>query len=201
LNSVSDGSTRRDPKIARAVGAVGAFRCLGSSASLAIPDLTQILHDPRAVESRERAASVLGFLGKDALPSLVTVLTNEHTRWLRIYALQGIAFMGTNAHSTIPVLLKHLRDDDEAVALNLAAILTRLEPEPDEVIPALVETLQDSRSSVRSLAAFYLGRFGASARSAAPSLIHLLNDADPNMRALATNALRAIDLHSFAEEY
>jgi len=134
----------------------------------------------------------LQYLGKDALPPLLMVLTNQHqAAGLRRLAAHSIKSLGTNAVSAVPVLVEFL--NDEGHEWDDAIVLFSLKIESGLIVPALLNSLDHRKPGVRSLAVFLLGARGKEARSAVPTLLKMLDDQDWQIREDATNALRQID--------
>lgn len=176
---------------ARAQGAFDALVILGPAAAVAIPDLTQLAADPGDLGRASRAMFTLGFMGAQALPPLMAILTNQQSR-LRPQAAMSLSRLGTNALPAVTIIIDYLRDPNENLAALSAISLGKMRQEPSLVVPALITALQDPRRRVGAYAAEAIGQFGDQAGSAVPALVKLLNDPDEGPRQGATNALRAI---------
>jgi hypothetical protein len=176
---------------ARAQGAFDALAILGPSAVVTLPDLTQLAADPGDLGRASRALFTLSFMGAQALPPLMAILTNQQSR-LRPQAAMGLSRLDTNARPAVTILIDYLRDPKENLAALSAMSLGKMRQEPSLVIPALITALQDPRPRVRWFAAGALGQFGDLAGSAVPALLELLNDTADGPRQAATNALQAI---------
>lgn len=74
-----------------------------------------------------------------------------------------IGQLEARAESTVPKLLKWLKDDDVKVRANSARALGRIGRRADDVLPALVDSLSDPRAVVRAGAAEAIGEFGPQA--------------------------------------
>lgn len=181
----------------RAEGALAALRIFGPEAAVAIPTLTQILETPGDDEHTMHAIFALGYIGIQALPPLMTVLTNSPSP-LRSYAAMSLCALNTNAGPAVPSLVAYLRATN-ALAEYAVLRLGQLQQEPGVVVPALISALQDSRPEIRYAAARALQQFGDQARSAAPALVNLMTDPESDVSEGATNAVRAIVPELFAD--
>jgi hypothetical protein len=87
----------------RANRVVEVFRILGPQARIAIPELTRLAQTSFEPARANRCVKSLGFIGPDAIPSLLILATNSppHTRWPAIWKL---ADFGTNAVAAVPAL-------------------------------------------------------------------------------------------------
>jgi len=182
-----------------AQGAYRALGILGPAASAAIQELTQLAADSSnsTLGSGDwmrgsGAIFALGQIGVEALPALMTVLTNQQSS-LRSQAAMSFAWLGTNGRPAVPLLIECLRDKNANLVRCSAFSLGRLRQAPDRVVPALVDVLQHPRPLIRCAVAEALGQFGDEARSAVPALLNTLNDTDRLTRKAASNALFAID--------
>jgi HEAT repeat protein len=175
---------------ARGTGAMEALGILGPAAATAIPELTRLMNSSGDFERARHATFALGHIGRQALPPLMTVLTNPQSP-LRGCAALSLSLLGTNALPAVPILIEYLQATTD-LALCATTSLGKLQQEPHLVVPALINTLQDSRPEIRCAAARALGQFGDQARPAQPALVNLLSDTDEGTRYAVTNALRAI---------
>jgi len=175
---------------ARRDGALMALGILGNKAVSTIPELTQLMNSPGDYERAKLATYALGCIGPEALPPLMTVLTNPQSP-MRGMAALNLSMLGTNARPAVPILIGYLQDPSELAAC-AAVSLGRLQQEPRVVVPALVHALEDPRHEVREAALIALGEFGSQADSAVPALVKLLDNTDERLRQAATNVLSAI---------
>ena len=175
----------------RASRAIWGFVILGEAARGAIPDLVRLAHQGDA-DSARAAIAALGYLGKDALPPLFSMITNNEYMLKNeaMTSLSQMGYLGTNAHPAIVFLIQCLGEEDLAPAA--ADGLGRLHLESDISVPALVECTHSTRPLMRIWGAVSLGKFGACARSAMPDLIKLMDDPDATVRPEATNATQKI---------
>src|SRR2546421_4212358 len=131
----------------RAVRALPALAALGPDVT--IPEITRILNDPKAITRKELAVMAFGYLGKDGVPPLLNLLTNEHGGNLRYAALAIIKALGTNARAAGPVLLQYLSDKDWLLSAKVYYAIKGLEIDPVIAVPVLMETLKDTREDVQ----------------------------------------------------
>lgn len=93
----------------------------------------------------------------------------------------------------VPALCNALKDNDERLRRNAAAVLTLLETQAEAAVPALIEAVNDRSPRVRSQAASALREIGPKAKPAIPVLIEALKDEDPEVRVNAASALGRLD--------
>jgi HEAT repeat protein len=193
LERVKPSWALSDQNDLRAEGAKEAFGLLATEAQSAVRELGRLANDPKTSRAAaDRAVVALGYIGKEALPSLLAVLMNKERGSVRASAAKRIEDRGINALPAAPVILKCLRDDEESVAVVASDILSALPLDPALVLPRWIECLQDSRFSVRRRAILYLQVLGSKAGPAVPGLVRLLHDEDPEIRAAAINALQRV---------
>jgi hypothetical protein len=111
--------------------------------------------------------------------------------WRRSGAALDLGAFGPAAKSTLPELIKALKEKD--VAMRVAAItsLGKIHSDPDTVIPLLIPYLEDDNFDVAAAGA--LGEFGGLAKSAVPKLLPLLHAKDDDDQTAAREALKKID--------
>jgi hypothetical protein len=170
-----------------------AFQFVGPEGKRAIPDLAKHLK-PSDWYCAFYAAYALGWLGPEALPPLLSCLTNQTTQTtqLRVASMAGIVNMGSNAAPALPFLIQCLSDPDKLVRANAAACVGELRLQPDLVVPALTNALRDQDNDVRWCACRGLSWLGKQALGAVPALEQMLTDPSRYVRDAATNALRKI---------
>ncbi|HXT41830.1 MAG TPA: HEAT repeat domain-containing protein [Candidatus Angelobacter sp.] len=177
------------PTFKHQMRAIMAFQALGSSAEVAIPELTVLL---QAEDTAGHAALALASIGSNAVPSLATALTNSNAK---IRAFTAIALGGVSSESTtiVPLLIHSLKDDSYSVRGMAARSLGELRQFPELVVPALLEALQETNIFVRSSSAWALGRLGAPAKAAVPALLKAQSDPEEQVSRAAAYALKQID--------
>jgi HEAT repeat protein len=170
------------------------LQMLGPKAAPAIPSLLQMATNSKTPDAAWSASAELGWIGLEALPALMTVVTNRQApaRGQAIVSMGAIRNLGTNANLVVPVLLKLVQDKDEDVAWSAIRSLGRIGAEPVKVVPTLSVCLGRPESSLRRNAAQALGSFRQDALLAVPQLIEAMTDKDLSVRDAVTNALREI---------
>ena len=175
----------------RANKAQMALAILGPEARPTIPELTRLAVTSRGDERALRCINSLQYMGPEALPGLITVITNKGGM-VRYYAISCIPRFGTNALPALPILIRALGDQDDVVACEAADALGELALSPSNAAPALVDMLQSTEPVRRTAAARALGGFGPAAGLAAPALRRILADPDQGARDEAKKALLKI---------
>src|SRR5690242_19277561 len=88
-----------------------AFQALGSSAEVAIPELTVML---QAEDTAGAAALALAGIGSNAVPSLAAALTSTNARIRAVTAI-ALGGVGSGATTVAPLLIHALKDDSYPV--------------------------------------------------------------------------------------
>jgi HEAT repeat protein len=186
LKAINDSNFRVREEAANAIAQIAPQK-----ADAAIPELTKLMNDPEITARADRAAVSLAKMGKLAMPTFLTALTNGavHVRSRAAFHLQDL---GTNALPAVPMLVKTLADEDWIPAQAACWTLGALRAEPELVVPALAKLVEGPKAGCRMPALVALGRFGAEARAALPAVVKALNDSDAEVREAATNAVRKI---------
>jgi HEAT repeat protein len=178
--------------------AANAFAFIGPEGKQAIPALVRLLNDSGPGhnaywEGPEHAARALGHLGLDALPPLLSALTNQnHTKRLWMECFWAIHRHGSNAAPAVAPIIQCLSDEFEGRRADAAWALGTLGLEPGLAVPALSKALLDTNAMVQFSALAALGDFRAEARPALPLLLPLLNDPFEGMRVNTAVALGQI---------
>jgi HEAT repeat protein len=102
-----------------------ALRVLGPAAKGAIPDLAQVINDPKSAFSARSAIFALVGLGDQAVPVLLAGLTNQISR----HRLVFVELMGTNALPAVPSLIKLLADPDPGIRNAATNALLKIDPQ------------------------------------------------------------------------
>ena len=172
------------------------IKVLGTNAKPAIPKLIGFLKgsNPNAADN---AAVAFGYIGVDAIPPLMALLTNESLA-ARGYAAWGLGCIGSPSCAAMPILLRYINDKDEVLRFKAAWALTKINDEPSIVVPALIkyiknENYHSSGGFIPHSWLFYtLGRFGTNALPAVPALTSYIESRPfPEYEAMA--ALYRID--------
>lgn len=167
-------------------GAIQAFAILGPAARSAIPALARMATNQPAglLQSQEydqshvtlfgqSALMALGGIGPDALPALLTILTNAIAPGTRLGAIQAIAGMGTNAAAAVPTVLRYVEDKNDMVASQAVNALGAIGPGDPAALAALEKTALGPRQPLQSNALEALRNFGD---QATPALIRALGE-------------------------
>jgi len=117
-------SVTHDKKALRALNSVTAFSVLGSQAVGAIPELSQMMNDPKREDSAANAMLALASLGSAARPELVTGLTNKFYP-IFLYLIHTFGRSGTNP---VPVLVALLQDPSAKVRAAATNALRQIHP-------------------------------------------------------------------------
>jgi len=158
-------------------GAARSFRLFGPVASGAIPELNRRMIDPKRRQSGQIAAACLTNLGTNAVPPLMSALTNENAE-VRGRAAVNMEYLGTNAAPAVPLLIECLQDTDQMVVWGASKALIHFKHDT-RVLPALADCVRNSRQTYRGYAIIALGRFGREALPVLPVLLDCLKD--PNV--------------------
>ncbi len=143
----------RDSRDERAGRGQRGLELLGTNAIIALPDLAKSISDQTAPYTAKRAARAMGYIGKDALPPLLTEATNHNNaqRFTIILTLGYLGYLGTNALPAVPVLIDCLQDTNYLIRMVAARSLGGLQLQPEIVLPALARlastnALENSRA-------------------------------------------------------
>src|SRR5438132_7312607 len=101
----------RDKKRLRAEATILAFRKLGHEAKGAIPDLIDVMINPKHESSAARAARTLRYLGKETDPGLVAGFISFPVI-LRRFSSGYLQSMEANRRRVLPALMTMLKDPD-----------------------------------------------------------------------------------------
>jgi HEAT repeat protein len=177
------------------INALHGFEILGPDAREAIPALKRMMNDATPDGGGHLATVALSYIGKDALPVLLSALSDEaQTNRSRIAMCIG-AYMrdlGRDADPAAPMLIKLTKGPDKDLATAATRALGDLRASPELAVPALREALHDSDPFLPSAAVVALGKYGEGARSDIPELLELLNASNFAVRSFATTALNKI---------
>jgi hypothetical protein len=189
----------------RAENAAAAFQFLGLEGKTAIPELTRVSRNHKALWASRRALRALMYVGDDAIPALVAELRDRASpnRLIAAGALGVIAASGTNgpwaAWSPDEALEAALHPEDFGVMEETIVAWSRCGVTPAVAVPALANSLRQARNVSRPAAvtfraetALVLIDLGKAASPAVPALLDLTADSEGRVRSAATNALRTI---------
>ncbi len=130
--------------------------------------------DAETLMQRLRDSASLALQGKEALPQLVTALSDEDAA-VRYWGAIGLGNLGDDAAVAKARLLSHLKDASPSVRIAAARALCEIGIE-DKALPVLIEELGSDREWVRLNAAIVLDAIGDKARPAVPALKEALKD-------------------------
>lgn len=164
------------------------FSFLGTQAVSAIPELSKMLFD---TNTHGVSASVLGYIGADARPVLLTALTNAN-QGIRSAAVVGLTATTEMALASAEEVIRLVHDPDIGVAMTAASRSMSWLP-PPQGLEVGIEALRDPRPIVQEYALRCLQQWVKTNRtSALPVIIPLLESSDPRLRDTATNVFREI---------
>jgi hypothetical protein len=167
------------------------FAILGPSARPAVPDLEHLATTTGDRETAVRAFEALCHVGPDAVPVIVSLMTNRHTL-CRPDAIRLARELGPNTSLVKPALLHNLRDPDPNIVAATVSVLPSDWPARDGVLPNLENFLQSPHPAVRTEAILKLAQNPTNAAELIPLLNAALSDADSTVRLAATNVLGRI---------
>ena len=186
--------------------AAAQLRNLGPQAVQGLPIFRQLLHSGNQ-ETSYAGARALAFTS-EACPESFQYLSNalsDPDPQVRDAATHGVDILFgdefKDVDSTLPTLLRNLRDIDQTVRADTAGALREYVErkkqfgkgaEPELVIPALMQNLNDEWRYARLNAVQCLQEYGDAAKAAIPQLRNLLQDPEPMVRAAAQGALEQI---------
>jgi hypothetical protein len=117
-----------EPRMMHGFVADQGFCILGPEAKAAIPDLTRLMNDPTRPRMADRAAYALAHLGEEAIPPLLSTITNQKAP-MRVTATRYFSFIGTNAGHAAPIFQNLLSDQDPDVRRAATNVLRRIAPQ------------------------------------------------------------------------
>jgi HEAT repeat protein len=180
-------------------GVIQAFQILGPSARPAIPELARLATNQPASVSRATAYAqrpvtmfgysallALGGIGPDAVPTLLTILTNSVAPGTRMGAIKALMEMGTNALPAMPVLLQYVYDENDMVAMDAVTALGISGGDSPVALAALEDVSRGPRLILRSGAIDALRHFGP---AGVPALVRALSDTNQGNAYIALHVL------------
>lgn len=176
---------------ARAYHAMDVFLILGAEARAAIPELTRLAQTSADPERADRCIQVLTWLGPEALPSVLTLVTNNALH-SRIAAIRGLQTFGTNAAAAVPMLIQSLDDEDCLVAMMALGALRHLDVDRSAKIVSLTNAMRSFSMRGRLRAVDCLLWLDSPPSEAVLVLLPMLNDPGSFVRGVVTNALLRI---------
>jgi len=130
--------------------------------------------------TRNREASMafiaLGNSARDAVPQLIKIYSENHSRESQYAVAEALGWIGPAANDAVPLLIGAAKDLDVRIRANALWSLGEIHAEPRLCVPVLIRALDDSDASVRLSTVHALGMFGSDAQRAIPALTALTND-------------------------
>lgn len=183
------------------------FEALGAQASSAVPELKELVNNPKIVHFAASALVNINLEGVQAatcgLQSTNVIVRRETAGVLGILGLVRFStnasparldLLRTQSEFVVPPLIHALTDPDELTQARAATSLGLLGQKPEIVVPALIKNLQETNGwRVPASAAKGLGRFGPEATPALPALKAVAGHQDSRVREAVAGAIRAIE--------
>ncbi len=171
----------------RRMRGVLAIRMLGPGAKAAIPRLGEMIKDR---ELALEAGEALGWIGKDAAPTLAEALGSRQIPTTRLAALAGLSEMGTNAVPATAALLEASHDPDLRIRRRSVQVLGVAEGDhPDMVLPVLKESLHAQDPTLRLFAVSMISSVWTNRAELQAVLVDGLTDANPQVRGMCAMGL------------
>jgi len=124
----------------RADSAVNIFLVLGAKAASAAPRLQELAISSSDEQRTWRCLLALSFTGHQAIPALLTIVTNAQASTARPLAIQLLARFQTNALPAVPTLSACLNDTNAEVANSAAEALGTIAPQGPGDLPLRMST-------------------------------------------------------------
>lgn len=179
----------------RTRAATWALYAMGTNAAPALPVLTNLLFHSNALAS---STTVLAGIGPEALPALMTALTNQNDR-IRHSAASGLGWERSDASIIVPALIARLQDRNRLVHVAAVSSLGQLHAQAELVVPALIKDFPGNDALLRCAILVSLSQFESKAKESVPMLVEALKDSDESVRRSATFALKHIDPEAAAK--
>jgi HEAT repeat protein len=112
----------------RADSAVNIFLVLGSNAASAAPRLQELAVSSSDEQRARRCLLAISYMGHQAIPALLTIVTNSEASTARLFAIQLLPRFQTNALPAVPTLSSCLKDTNTEVATAAAQALGKIAP-------------------------------------------------------------------------
>lgn len=173
--------------------AVAALATFGARASVAAPNLIELLDDPDA-NVRLQTTLALAIIGKEALPSLRLALQSKNPL-MRMGAALTLGHMDAAAAPLVPELRQLLEDPEVSVRCHAAQALWRIDAKADVVLPTFIAALKSSQDhNVQMGVLSTLSQMGDAADPALPALKEVLkNSTEGQVRLAAALAVWNLD--------
>jgi len=182
-----------------AVRSPHAFEVLGAIARPALPELTRLARTSSDPERAGRCAISLSYIGREAIPSLLSLVTNSPP-WTRWYAIEMLEHFASDpmAAPLVPLVISCLDDTNTYYPIDSPAGSLFERIGPAVAVPALTNALQSPSIRTRRRAASFLWELQFTEAtnvppSAEPALRKAMLDPDVEVRNVASNVLRRIN--------
>jgi HEAT repeat protein len=142
---------------------------------------------------RDADLKALTSCSSEVIPQVIESL-QSHDWKVKVIAAEILGLLGTNAHSTIPVLSNLIQDDNADVRFVAARALGEIGTEA--VVPDLTKALQDKDENVRVSAADAFQKIGSAAKQAKSALITALWDGNWFVRSRAAATISKLGLET-----
>jgi HEAT repeat protein len=178
----------------RSLQACEAFAALNVDATPFIPLLLRIAHDSTSRYRAWDATLALGYIGTNAIPALLELLTTKGhpSREAAAEVFAQFPEITENAMVAVPALVQCLDDPNTTTAYFAACALRNIPADPSAVVPALTRALRRPESDIRAASAEALAHFGQGAQAALPALLDALTETNSEVRHDAANAIEKI---------
>jgi hypothetical protein len=164
---------------------------MGTNANSALPALTILLFHTNALID---STTALAGIGSEAVPVLITALTNQDYR-IRHSAAAGLGWERSDFSIVVPALISRVKDGNGVVRNEAVISLGLLHAEPELTVPALIKVFSSSNNDalLRRLVLISLSEFESKAKACVPMLVDALKDNNEGVRESARSALMQID--------
>jgi HEAT repeat protein len=173
------------------MASIDAFSLLGSGASIAVPELMDLLDHPQELV-RLKVVQALGAIGKPSSPaanSLAEMLIFDESDAVRKAAAFTLASMGPDAHQLLSQLA---RDEDVSVRKFSVEALGTISSRNEGLEQLLARALTDQAAEVRLMAAIALENDASKRTEVLQTFARLIMDRDRSVRLSAANHLSAM---------
>jgi len=178
-----------DPKTVQH-SALSILHSLGPAAEDAVPDLIEIIREPKYSDIRGTALTVLGNIGRNSSEALSVEIAALKGRdyVCRFSAAMALREFASKSDAAVPFLAEAIQREKSGQPFNALLALEMYGPKAAPAVPVLVEALKDPQLRQNTVSA--LSKIGPSAAPTVPTLVELLRS--PETRSLQTGILEAL---------